>query len=77
MAEEAIHILLSEVGVVRRARDDYANVIRDRKWALKKRPVIVHIKARSKHSSLTINCWHLKEKGQLCLINSMCSVCVL
>ena len=32
------------------ARDDYARVISDRKWPLKKRPVIAHIKARSKHS---------------------------
>ena len=37
------------------ARDDYALVISDRKWPLKKRPVIAHIKARSKHSFLTIN----------------------
>ena len=37
------------------ARDDYARVISDRKWPLKKRPVIAHIKARSKHSCLTIN----------------------
>ena len=36
------------------ARDDYARVISDRKWPLKKRSVIAHIKARSKHS-LTIN----------------------
>ena len=37
------------------ARDDYARVISDRKWPLKKTPVIAHIKARSKHSFLTIN----------------------
>ena len=37
------------------ARDDYARVISDRKWPLKNRPVIAHIKARSKHSCLTIN----------------------
>ena len=37
------------------ARDDYARVISDRKWPLKKRPVIAHIKARSKYSFLTIN----------------------
>ena len=30
-------------------------IIRDRKLPLKKRPVITHIKARSKHSFLTIN----------------------
>ena len=34
-----------------RAKDHYASVISDQKWLLKKlRPVIVHIKARSKHS---------------------------
>ena len=38
------------------ARDDYARVFSDRKWPLKKRPVIAHIKARSKHSFLSINC---------------------
>ena len=37
------------------ARDDYARVISDRKWPLKKTPVIAHFKARSKHSFLTIN----------------------
>ena len=37
------------------ARDDYARVISDRKWPLKKISVIAHIKARSKHSFLTIN----------------------
>ena len=37
------------------ARDDYARVISNRKWPLKKTPVIAHIKARSKHSFLTIN----------------------
>ncbi len=36
-------------------RDHYARVISDRKWPLKKRPVIAHIKTRSKHSFLTIN----------------------
>ena len=45
----------SKVGVSRSARDDYARVISDRKWPLKKRPVIAHIKARSKHSFSTIN----------------------
>ena len=44
------------------ARDDYARVISDRKWPLKKRPVIAHIKARSKHSFLTINRNDLKKK---------------
>ena len=71
MAKEAIHIPWLEVGVVRKNEgwSDYASVISDRKWALKKRPVIAHIKARSKHSSLTINHWHKKiNKSQLCLI---------
>ena len=44
------------------ARDDYARVISDRKWPLKKRPVIAHFKARSKHSFLTINRNDLKKK---------------
>ena len=44
------------------ARDDYARVISDRKWPLKKRPVIAHIKARSKHSCLTINRNDKKKK---------------
>ena len=35
--------------------DDYARLISDGKRPLKKRPVIAHIKARSKHSFLTIN----------------------
>ena len=43
------------------ARDDYARVISDRKWPLKKRPVIAHIKARSKYSFLTINRNDLKN----------------
>ena len=40
-------------------------VISDQKWPLKKRPVIAHIKARSKHSFLTINrndLLHTKQK---------------
>ena len=37
------------------ARDDYARVSSHRKRPLKKTPVIAHIKARSKHSFLTIN----------------------
>ena len=44
------------------ARDDYARVISDRKWPLKKTPVIAHFKARSKHSFLTINRNDLKKK---------------
>ena len=56
MAEEAIRVLLVEGGPCpESARDDYARVISDRKWPLKKTPVIAHIKARSKHSFLTIN----------------------
>ena len=47
------------------ARDDYARVISDRKWPLKKTPVIAHFKARSKHSSLTINRNDLKKKKAL------------
>ena len=43
------------------ARDDYAHVISDRKWPLKKIPVIAHIKARSTHSFLTINRNDLKN----------------
>ena len=43
------------------ARGDYARVISDRKWPLKKTPVIAHIKARSKHSFLTINRNDLKK----------------
>ena len=43
------------------ARDDYARVISDRKWPLKKTPVIAHFKARSKHSFLTINRNDLKK----------------
>ena len=41
------------------ARDDYASVISHQKWAPQKRPVIVHIKARSKHSFETETTWHL------------------
>ena len=44
------------------ARDDYARVISDRKWPLKKTPVIAHFKARSKHSFLTINRNDKKKK---------------
>ena len=48
-----------------RARDHYASEISDRKWALKKRPVIAHIKARSKHSFTTETAWHLKLHTKL------------
>ena len=62
------------------ARDDYARVISDRKWPLKKTSVIAHIKARSKHSFLTINRNDLK-KSLLGLIKhvgvflALCGVC--
>ena len=64
-----------------RARDHYARVISDRKWPLKKRPVIAHIKARSKHSFLTINCNNEKRlirPNQACgrVPGTVCSVCV-
>ena len=49
------------------AGDDYASVISHWKWAPQKRPVIAHIKARSKKSFESETAWHLK-KGQLCLI---------
>ena len=61
------------------ARDDYARVISDRKWPLKKRPVIAHIKARSKHS---INRNDLKKKKSLLglikhvgVLLALCGVC--
>ena len=50
------------------ARDDYARVISDRKWPLKKTPVIAHFKARSKHSFLTINSNDKKKKKKKSLI---------
>ena len=64
MAEEPIRVLLVEGGFAcpESARDDYARVISDRKWPLKKTPVIAHFKARSKHSFLTINRNDLKKK---------------
>ena len=42
---EAIRVFLVKGGRVQKARDDYMRVISDRKWPLKKRPVIAHIKA--------------------------------
>ena len=63
------------------ARDDYARVISDRKWPLKKTPVIAHFKARSKHSFLTINRNDLKKEALLGLIKhvgvflALCGVC--
>ena len=53
MAEEAIHTHLVGSGSGQEEpgpRDDYASVISDRKWPLKKRPVIGHTKTTSKHS---------------------------
>ena len=47
-----------------RARDHYASEISDRKWAPKKRPVIAHIKARSKHSFQTETAWHYSLVNQ-------------
>ena len=32
VAEEAIHVLLVEMEILGRARDDYASVISNRKW---------------------------------------------
>ena len=55
MTEEAIRVLLVEGGRVQKHPGMIMRVISDRKWPLKKRPVIAHIKARSKHSFLTIN----------------------
>jgi hypothetical protein len=45
VAEEAIQVLLVEWPKL--VRDHYVRVISDRKWSLKKIPVIAHIKARS------------------------------
>ena len=62
-----------------RARDDYVSEISDRKWALKKRPVIAHIKARSKHSFKTETAWHKKKKKPIKLVGvsqGLCAVCV-
>ena len=59
MAEEAIRVVLvrggsdqEELGIILRVNSYHE--ISDRKWALKKRQIIAHIKARSKHSSLTL-----------------------
>ena len=50
MAEEAIRVLLVEGGRVQNRPGMIMRVlISDRKWPLKKRLVIAHIKARSKH----------------------------
>ena len=57
-AKEAIRVVL--VGSGSGQEDDYVSVISNQKWPTKKRPVIAHIKAGSKHSSLTINRTHLK-----------------
>ena len=59
-----------------RARDNYALVISSRKWPLKKM-VITHIKARSKHSSLTATN-KLIRPNLACrrVPGTVCSVCV-
>ena len=41
--------------------DDYASVVSHWKWAPQKRPVIAHIKARSKHSFETDTALHTKQ----------------
>ena len=56
MANEAIRVVW--VGSGSGQEDHYAGEISDRKWALKKRLVIAHIKARSKHSFKTETTWH-------------------
>ena len=61
MAEEAIHIPLVGSGSGQKEPRPMRVY-----WALKKRPVIAHTKTRSKHSSLTINCWHLKKPIMTC-----------
>ena len=56
VAEEGIQVLLVKGGYAQKepCRDDYACVVNDQKWPLKKRQVITHIKARSKHSFLQL-----------------------
>jgi hypothetical protein len=60
--------------------DHHARVISDRKWPLKKRSVIAHIKARSKYSFLTINRFKrsLIRPNLACkrIPGSVCPVCV-
>ena len=46
------------------ARDDYASVNSHWKWAPQKRPVVAHIKARSKHSLESETAWHLLQGKQ-------------
>ena len=60
-----------------RARDNYARVISSRKWPLKKRTVSTHIKAKSKHSSLTAT-KKLIRPNLACrrVPDTVCSVCV-
>ena len=58
VAKETIRVFGRKWEWSGRARDHYASEISDRKWALKKRPVIAHIKARSKHSFKTETAWH-------------------
>ena len=64
-------------GCPERARDNYARVISSQKWPLKKRTVITHIKARSKHSSLTATKKLIRPDLPCRRIpGTVCSVCV-
>jgi hypothetical protein len=76
MAEEAIGVRNWEWPDL--VRDHHARVISDRKWPLKKRQVIAHIKARSKYYFLTINRNNLKNtnnsKADLSLPPAVCAV---
>ena len=60
MAEEATCVFV--VGSGSRQEEPGMSVISHRKWAPQERPVIVHIKARSKHSLETETAWHKKKK---------------
>ena len=59
VAEEAIQVLLVKGGYAQKEPGMIIHVVNDQKWPLKKRQVIAHIKARSKHSFLTI--YHNKK----------------
>jgi hypothetical protein len=77
MAQEAIRAGNRELPDL--VRDHNARVISDRKWPLKKRPVIAHIKARSKYSFLTINRNDIKKLPNLACRHVVCvmSLCAL
>ena len=66
MGVDGVQILISDSwgGVAEEAIcmfvDDYASVVSHWKWAPQKRPVIAHIKARSKHSFETDTALHTK-----------------